>query len=342
MKTNLEYWSMNDVLKLYQTKVNRQSVMKAEKVGRIPTAERTNRGLRAWKISDLPDIGKVYGFLKPPESQIKICVYTGKGGVLKTTISYTLARMLALHGIKTLIVGLDFQCSITSLGLTPLVNVTSLENLPVYKDVGDVLFNGCQLKDVIQKTSLPTLDILPETDRIAETNNLIGTKTAENSTRKTPSSMGRHEYFTKFLLPQLKEYQVIIFDNSPSWSYLIENSLFAADYVISPTACDPGSYQVLNNNLNGIYDFGSNSGKEWKRLFLVPTLKDKSKLSGQIHASYITNEAEIVTENFIRRSIRGSEAFSLGVSPIEFDVASELSEDYYSLVKEIWGAIQKG
>jgi chromosome partitioning protein len=344
MKSNLDLWSVNDILKMFQCDMNRQTLLRAEKSGKIPAAIRLDKGLKArvWSVKDLPEIGKEFGFLKPPKSQIRIGVYTAKGGVLKTTLSYTLARVLALHGIKTLLVGLDSQCSLTALALNPLVNVSSLDKLPVYKNVGDLLFSYNQLKDVIQKTTLPTLDILPETDDLTLVNSWIASQAAANATSKKRGSIERYEYFTKILLPHLKEYQAVIFDNSPSWSHLIENSLFASDYVISPAACDPGCYQVLENNLNSITEFGEYARKEWKQVFLVPTLKDKSKLSGQIHGAYLASQAEIVTQSCIRRTVKGAEAFSSGASPIEFDATSELSEDYFSLIKEIWATVQEG
>jgi len=341
MKTDLSYWTMNDLLKLFQADVGRGTIIAAEREGRIPTAKRLDRGVkaRAWSMESLPAIGRLYGFIKPPKSQVRICVYTAKGGVLKTTISYTLARILALHGIKVLLVGLDSQGSATNLALNPLDNIESLDQIPVYKNIGDLLFDGADIKEVIQHTNLPTLDVIPETESLADQNNRIGTQTALDATSKKASGRRRYQYFSKEFLPLVANYEVIIFDNSPSWSYLIENSLFAADYVISPTACDPGSYQVLDNNLNATLDLGSRIGKVWKRLFLVPTLRDTNKLSSQIHAAYVSKYPDFITNTSIRRTVKGAEAFSIGCSPIEYDVNSELAADYFDLVKEIWSVI---
>ena len=40
--------------------------------------------------------------------------FTTKGGVLKTTLAYNFARIAALCGVKTLMIGLDMQCDITN------------------------------------------------------------------------------------------------------------------------------------------------------------------------------------------------------------------------------------
>ncbi len=343
MKTDFSQWTINDLLKLFQSDISRQTLIAAEREGRIPPATRMERGVKArvWDQEALPGIGRLYGFIKPPKSQVRICIYTAKGGVLKTTISYTLARILALHGIKVLLVGLDSQGSATTLALNPLDNIESLDQIPTYKNIGDLLFNGAKLEEVIEHTSLPTLDVIPETDSLSDVNNIIGSEAAMGATAKKVPDIHRYQYFSRKFLPLIRDYEVVIFDNSPSWSFLIENSLYASDYLIAPTACDPGSYQVLENNLNAAFDFSDRMGKQWRKTFLVPTLRDTNKLSSQIHASYLNRYPDLVTHSSIRRTVKGAEAFSIGCSPIEYDVTSELAGDYFSLVKEIWAAILK-
>lgn len=343
MKTDFNQWTMNEVLRLFQADISRQTIIAAEREGRIPSARRLEKGVKArvWSLESLPQIGKLYGFLKPPKSQVRIGVYTAKGGVLKTTISYTLARILALHGMKVLLIGLDSQGSATTLAVNPLANIESLDQIPVYKNIGDLIFNGADIDEVIQHTAMPDLDLIPETDSLSDVNNSIGAKAAVDATAKTGSDIARYQHFTRKFLPLVKHYDVLIFDNSPSWSFLIENSLYACDYLISPAACDPGTWQVLDGNLNATYDMGSRMGKEWRKVFLVPTLRDSNKLSSQIHASYLTSHSDIITNASIRRTVKGAEAFSLGCSPIEYDVNSDLANDYFELVKEIWTSILK-
>lgn len=49
------------------------------------------------------------GSLKNPTRPLVMSVFVTKGGVLKTTMSLNIARLLALHGVKTLVIGLDLQ-----------------------------------------------------------------------------------------------------------------------------------------------------------------------------------------------------------------------------------------
>jgi hypothetical protein len=126
-----EHWSKSEVHELLKMKVNPDTLIKAEERGDIPEAERFKRKgkrgieVRKWRRDQLPAIGAKYGFLKQPKEQHVICVFTPKGGVLKTTLSFNFARLLALNGIKTLVIGLDAQCSMTDLLLT----ANTVENL---------------------------------------------------------------------------------------------------------------------------------------------------------------------------------------------------------------------
>ena len=105
-------WTNSELHNLYKLTASRQTLLNAEASGAIPTATRIPRGsssIRVWGLADLPQIGAKYGFLDKNKKKIILSVYTAKGGVLKTTLSYNLARIIALHGMRVLVVGLDSQ-----------------------------------------------------------------------------------------------------------------------------------------------------------------------------------------------------------------------------------------
>jgi chromosome partitioning protein len=327
------YWSSSDIHKLYrldQRVKSRQTLLNAEERGEIPKAQRIARGstmVRQWTLDQLPEIGSKYGFLHKPSKQKVICIYTAKGGILKTTLSYNIARMLALNGIKTLIIGLDIQCSITDITL-PQKPVESLEQsisrpLSLYH----FLYEKIPLKSIIQDTTLPTLKIIPEAPDL----NML-----EKKLRLEP----RREYLLDGLVKQLPEFDVIIFDNSPSWNQLIENALTAASVVISPIGCDIGTYQALQTNLDALEGFrNAMINLSWESPLLIPTLLEKSKLSQQIYGAYLNNYGDSLIPNPIRRGVKGQEAILLGKSVIEHDPSSPLAQDYYELMQALWERI---
>lgn len=349
MKENLDHWNVNEVIKLYGIK-SKTALLNAEKSGRIPEAKRDEKNIRKWSIHELPSIGSHYGLLQKPKdfSFTVLCVFTVKGGVLKTTITYVLARILALHGLKVLVVGNDPQTSITQVMLNPLVRNKSLEDLPSYQDVGDVIFEGIPLKGVVQKTNLPTLDLLPETKALSEVADAMGTIAALAASKgKEEEGRGRHKYFSEKLNPLIQEagYDIAIYDNGPGLGALSENALYASDYWITPNACDQGSYQVFEDNFNLVLDFARRKDKEWNRIFLVPTVREATNLSKQIFGTYHTKFPNYITSASIRSTVRAQEALSLGASPPEVFLESDIAKDFMDLTIEIWKEIlenQKG
>ncbi len=318
---------------------SQQVLSLAEGRGDIPTAERIPRGkseIRKWRIDSLPEIGKRFGFIsnKKMTRQV-ISVFTQKGGTLKTTLSHALARILALHGYRIILIGLDVQCSITSI-LLPTPEVESLEALLTYNDSLKGLYNFFSItqpakrniSEIIRKTDLPTLDIIPETPELSELSELLGTKT------------GREYRFKQELLPYLDEYDIVIFDNGPNWNQLVKNSLAASETLIQPIGCDVGTLQVLDKNIASIEKFKKDLLFDWKNWFLVPTLKENTKLSQQIYAAYIAKyPASKLTTATIKRTVAGQEALFLNKTALEYAPRSPLAQEYGDLVKEVWERI---
>ena len=308
----------------------RQTLTNAEKRKVIPESIMVPvgaRDVRKWPLSALPQIGKKYGFLlgsiRSPQC---IAIYTAKGGVLKTTLCYSIARIFALHGFRVLIIGLDVQCSITELVVNPLIPVKELKDLKVLKGLYDLLQDESTLdvKDIIEKTPLPTLDIIPETPALSRLERLF---------RLNP----RSEYILgKKVISELKnDYDLIFMDNGPGWNSIVENSLTAADIVISPVGCDLQSFQAIDENMHSTLAFKNNMELKWNKFILVPTLLNNTKLSKQIYGAYVEKFSEFLCESSIRRTVRGEECLTHGISIIEHEPGSLLANDYIQLAKEI-------
>ena len=323
------------ILKLFRSEKTKHALFKSEETGLIPKAERVMWGkhyVRAWQKKDLPAIGKAHGFLQPPLTQKVISVYTAKGGVLKTTVSYNLARMIALNGIKTLVIGLDVQCSITDL-LSTAHPEEAIENIrPInglYEATKSNIDGGASVEDIIKTSDIPTLHYIPETVSL----NKLEQKIRDEKKR---------EYFLARFINDLKQsYDIIIFDNSPNWNFLIQNSLVAADIVVSPMGCDIGTYRAVNQNIQLINDFKKDMELEWKNFIIIPTLLENTKLSLQIVSQYHTLYPDLITKASVRRAIKGQESSLQNCCVIESDPSSPLANDYYDIITELWTKIGK-
>ena len=331
-------WQPNQLKRLFGIEKSKQAIFKDEGLGLIPKAHRIQRGksqVRVWSNYDLPLIGAKYGFVNTTLKKKKIIVvYTPKGGVLKSSITFNLARILALHNIKILVVGLDVQGTITeTLKGKEAYDQSKIDALsePVPDDLYLASIGNVKIDNVIKPTDLQTLFYIPETSNLT----LLEQKIRDETKR---------EFYLKSLLePIVDEYDVIIFDNSPNWNFLIQNSLTAATDVISPISCEVNTYHSLAQNLQIIERFKEKMSLSWNNLILVPTKVQNTRLSREIEARYRSTLSEhfnkIVSATSIRMATKAEESNLLKESIIECAPTSSIAEDYRMLVQEIWEKI---
>lgn len=148
-----------------------------------------------------------------PARVIAMC--NQKGGVGKTTTTINLAASLAEYGRRVLIVDFDPQGA-ASAGLG--VNSQDLD-LTIY----NLLFSSkVTIKDVIQKTKVEGLDVVPAN---------IDLSAAEV---QLVNEVAREQALTRALRPVMDDYDVILIDCQPSLGLLTVNALTAAHGVMVP------------------------------------------------------------------------------------------------------------
>ena len=325
-------WTYKNISKLYKIEKSKASFYRDENNKIIPAAKKIKRGkieVRAWENKDLPLIGKKYGFLKKNNHLKIISFYTPKGGVLKTTLAFNMARMLALNGINVLVVGLDIQCSITNNLLKEENDITSISQIKKLPDLFSLLTNDSVevVKNAIFKTDLPTLNFIPESSNLAGLEQKI-------------RDLRRREYIIKKLLsPIVNSYDVVIFDNSPNWNFLIQNSLTFATDVVSPIGCDIETFRSVSENIQMINDYKADMSLSWNSFTLVPTKLDRAKLSREIESQYRKQFPNIISPYRIRSASVGQESSMDKKSIIEYNSESNLASDYYDLVQDLWNKI---
>jgi len=326
-------YTTNDILKIFQmSNTQKSSILSAEKKLEIPVAEKIARGsikVRQWKSEDLPVIGKKFGYLKSPGGQKVISVYTPKGGVTKTTLSANLGRMLAFNGIKTMLVGLDFQRSLTRYIVPEHYNASNIEELSRDQGAGlhHILFENKSIEEVVLKTDLPTLDIIPETSDL-------------NFMSKKIRLQNRREYlFGDKLLEKLKDYEVVIFDCNPGWNDLTENALVASNNVIMPLACEIECYEALQANISEIVEYQREMRLDWSNFLMTPSLLENTAMSQAIYKQYVSLYQDNIIAFPTRRAVIAQEARVNHKSIIEYAPKSSIANDYYNMVKSLWGEI---
>ena len=294
----------------------------------LPALARGRGGL-GWTESDIAEVGQELGFLRNPTRPLVLSVFVTKGGVLKTTLSLNIARLLALHGVKTLVIGLDLQGDVTSaLGYQPAAAAENLDEalaaLDDTRGLYDYYKENAGLTELILKTDLPHLDFIPETSELIALDQELFLRPRREQWLKE-----------KVILPLTKKYEVIVLDGSPNWNQLTTNSLVACDVLISPVECRINNFRNLRLFRALLHQCQKDMGLNFQHLYVPTRLNSQRKLSREIYQWYQENLPGC-SEIAVRESIHGEEGSALHLSIPELAPDSLAGQEMKLLVRAMW------
>ncbi len=245
-----------------------------------------------------------------------ISIVSQKGGVGKTTSTINLAASLVKRGKKVLIVDIDPQGNATTgIGI-------DRSNLEV--SVYDLLVNDLPASEVIEKTKVKGLDILPTKIDLAGADiELVNATRRESRLKNALNSLqGSYDY--------------ILIDCPPSLGLLTLNALTASNSVIIPVQCEYYALEGLTQLLATIMRVQKSINKNLEIEGVLLTMLDmRTNLGMEVVEEVKIYFKEKVFKSIIPRAVRISEAPAYGLPITEYDISSKGSRAYLSLAKEV-------
>lgn len=258
-------------------------------------------------------------------SPIIISVVNHKGGVFKTTVTTNLGAALALAGKRVLVIDFDPQQDLTASLIGQKPDDYEGPNLC------DAILEEQSLDNLIEPTTTPRLHIIPTTEEFF---------TLELS---LVNAVGR-EYYLKTCLgktERLKDYDIVLIDNSPSIGLVTMNALCASDLFLVPVKAE-----FLP--MKGLTLLGNSIGRLQK---LAPDLKPL----GVVITNYSASETicrkvegllrkqlgENCMQTKIRINTKAKAAPSVRKTVFEYEANPEgrSTEDFTALADEVLGRL---
>lgn len=182
-----------------------------------------------------------------------LAFFNNKGGVGKTTLAYHFANMLALQGVKTLVLDLDPQANLTSMFLRDeaIERLLEEENGTIYRAILPVIEGqGPVILPKLQQIS-PTLRLVSGDLSLSEIEDTLSIEWARGND-SNPTTFRRSISVTTIFWQVIQAANgpsddIVILDVGPNLGAINRLALLCSDYVVVPLAPDLFSLKGLSN-----------------------------------------------------------------------------------------------
>ncbi|MBM7830886.1 chromosome partitioning protein [Agromyces cerinus] len=249
-----------------------------------------------------------------PARIIALC--NQKGGVGKTTTTINLGATLAEYGRRVLAIDFDPQGALSAGLGVPTHDVPTIYDL--------LLSRTLDPADVIQKTSVDGLDVIPANIDLSAAEVHLVTEVA------------REQILASVLRRVSADYDVILIDCQPSLGLLTVNALTASHGVVIPLECEYFALRGVALLIETIDKVRDRLNPAIKLDGILATMYDSRTLhSREVLERVVDAFGDEVLETVITRTVKFPDASVAGTPITEFAPEHQASRAYRQLAREL-------
>lgn len=271
-----------------------------------------------------------------------ISLLNTKGGVSKSVSAASIASLLAKDNKKVLIIDLDPQANLSSLfresSKKPIRDLIKQETMDEY-ELGSYMIN----------TYDDNISIIPGDESLTE---VIYDLNIQCKVRRfvqdketlievfcdinDPSKEMSVNYRLRTILSLVKkQFDYVIIDNSPFYSYLTTLSLYASDIVLAPIELDNFSYEGLLSLFKRISAVNRNSEFDIQFKVFFTKVNSRTNLFRSLQQQYKDVLGDIFCTTYIRSDNNVREASTVYFPVPDYAPRANATVDYISLIEEV-------